>query len=90
MLGIVVMVIPVFVDLRALIIKWMGKKTTPTFHEASASDDENHGLSTLVFGEKARSTMENLVRAVTAESSHVPFIATATSFGPGKVRMPRI
>jgi hypothetical protein len=85
---VIVVVAPAVYDLRTLGTKWLGKGGGSFERETKFVDDTTSlkpSLSTLVFGEK-HSIFDNLVRAITAETSHLPFVATATSFGPGKVR----
>ena len=79
LLAVAVVVIPAVYDLQSLSSKWVGGSTT-------SMTTTTGSLQTLVFGEKKASFLERMVRAVSAETSHLPFCATATSIGPGKVR----
>ena len=66
--------------------KWVGSGHEGGGDITTSITTTTGSLPTLVFGEKKASFLERMVRAVSAETSHLPFCATATSIGPGKVR----
>ncbi|GMH95613.1 hypothetical protein TrVE_jg13867 [Triparma verrucosa] len=94
LLAVVVIVVPALWDLRSLAAKW-GGSTSNSVHTSSSSSSpsissststsDTSSFTTLVFGEKHGSVVDRMIRAVTAETSHLPFCATSTSIGPGKL-----
>ncbi|GMH77648.1 hypothetical protein TL16_g07482 [Triparma laevis f. inornata] len=86
LLAVTVIIIPALWDLRSLAVKWGGStnsNSNPSSSSLSASNTAS--FTTLVFGEKHGSVVDRMIRTVTAETSHLPFCATATSIGPGKL-----